>query len=203
LLVGGWAHVSARVTAERPASWRRGSVIVAAAPHRHWLDGFAVQAALPRGLRTITVTNRDFAERHAPARRDRAAMGLAYHVFWPLAFEFAIVPNYGSTRVGLNELGSALDRGLSAISFPKGLAPPDRPNPRHEPGMAAIAIQSETPIVPAWLEGNDELAVLPRHGRPHVTVRFGAPIEVRARMTPDEVVERVEEAFAALARGSA
>jgi long-chain acyl-CoA synthetase len=204
LLVGGWSHVSARVAAERSGSWPRGPVIVAAAPHRHWLDGFAVQAALPGGRRTITVTNRDFGERFAPAvpRRERLAVGLAYHLLWPLAFEFAIVPNYGSTRIGLNELGRALDRGLSAISFPKGLAPPGRPNPRHEPGMAAIAVQSETPIVPAWLEGNDDLAVF-RRGRPRVTVRFGDPIAVRAPMTPDEVVERVEHAFTALAGANA
>jgi long-chain acyl-CoA synthetase len=207
LLVGGWSQLSARVSTVRPASWPGRPVIVAAAPHRHWLDAFAVQAALPPRVRTITATNRDFRERFDPApgapRGERLAVGLAYHLLWPLAFEFAIVPNYGSTREGLHELGRALDRGLSPIAFPKGLAPPGAPNPRHEPGMAVLAVQSETPVVPAWLEGNDGLSVVPRGRRAHVRVRFGEPIAVRSTTSPEDVVERVERAYAELAGAGA
>ena len=203
LLVGSWAHLAAEVSVvqdRRP----RGQCILAVAPHRHWLDAFAVQAALPAGTRTITVTNRDFAEHFATTdnvpRRARFAVGFAYHLLWPMVFQFAIVPNYGSTGEGLQELGTAIDRGLSPISFPKGLAPPGQPNPRHEPGIAELATQTELPVVPVWLDGNDELGVLPGRRRPRVTVRFGELIPVGPRTEPNEVVERVEAAYELLAR---
>ena len=104
-LVGGWARAAASVSVAGPRPQARGPCIYAVAPHRHWLDAFAVQAALPPRTRTITVTNRDFVEHFAPSaddsRRERISVGLAYHVLWPLVFEFAIVPRFGSTREGL------------------------------------------------------------------------------------------------------
>ena len=179
--------------------------MLAAAPHRHWLDALAVQAALPAGTRTITVTNRDFAEWFAPppgvATGERWTVGLAYHLLWPLLFEFAIVPPFGSTREGLDELGRALDRGLSAISFPKGLAPPGRPNPVHGTGVALLAVQSAMPVVPVWIDGNDELAALPRRPLARITVRFGEVVDVDGRTEPDDVVARVEAAYAELGGG--
>jgi long-chain acyl-CoA synthetase len=203
LLVESWARLVVNVSSVPPRSWPPGPCIFAVAPHRHWLDAFAVQAALPAGKRTITVTNRDFAEHFAPTedvpRRARLAVGLAYHLLWPMVFEFAIVPNFGSTREGLQELGRAIDRGLSPISFPKGLAPPGQDNPRHEQGVVALATQTELPVVPVWIDGNDELRVLPRRRRPRVTVRFGDVIPVGPQTGPGEVVERVESAFEVLA----
>jgi len=203
LLVDGWAHLMADVSPGQPPRRPPSPCIFAVAPHRHWLDAFAVQAALPSGIRTITVTNRDFAEHFAPAagtpRRTQLSIGVAYNVLWPLVFEFAIVPNFGSTREGLQELGRAIGRGLSPISFPKGLAPPGSPNPRHEAGIASLATQTETPVVPVWLEGNDELRVLSHGRRPRVRVHFGDPIPVGWRTAPAEIVDRVELAYEALA----
>jgi long-chain acyl-CoA synthetase len=207
VIVGSWAHLSTGITVEHPKRWPRGPCILAVAPHRHWLDAFAVQAALPRNRPVATVTNRDFAEYFAPSRdvplHTRLQVGLAYHALWPAVFEFVIVPNYGSTREGLQELGRAIDRGLSAISFPKGLAPPGRPNPRHETGVAQLAIDTETPVVPVWLEGNDGLGLLPGRRRPQVTVRFGAAIRVRPQTSPAELVGQVEVAYDRLSHGTA
>ena len=53
--------------------------------------------------------------------------------------------------------------------------------------------------MPVWLEGNDDLHLIPRHGRPSIRVRFGDAIAVGPRTSADEVVERVEKAYAALA----
>ena len=203
LLVGGWSHATVSVRRDGPRAWPARPFVLAVAPHRHWLDAFAVQAVLPRGTRTITATDRTFSEWFDPGpevpRRARVAVGLAYHLLWPLVFEFAVVPRFGSTREGLRELGRALDRGLSPIAFPKGLAPPGEPNPRHDAGVAALAVETETPVVPVWLEGNDELHALPRRSRPHVTVRVGEAIDVAPGLDPGELVERVESAYAALA----
>jgi long-chain acyl-CoA synthetase len=181
--------------------------IVVAAPHRHWLDGFAVQAALPRGRRTVTVTNRDFAEHFAPVpgtpRRERLAVGLAYHLLWPLVFSFVILPRFGGTREGLQELGRLVDRGLSPIAFPKGLAPPGEAGPRHESGIALMAVQTGLPVVPVWLAGNDALRVRPRRGAARVVVRVGAPIPVGPATRVPELVARIEAAFDGLAAATA
>jgi long-chain acyl-CoA synthetase len=200
-LVGLWAGVSARIRVEwaPEAAELSGPYLLAVAPHRHWLDSFAVQAALPPGSRTLTVTNRDFAEYFTPRAntpcRTRLAVGLAYHVLWPLVFGFVILPNFGSTREGLNELGRLIDRGISPITFPKGLAPPGEPNPRHEPGIALMAIQTGRTILPVWLAGNDRLRVWAPHDPSRVLVRVGTPIEASPESSTDEVVARIEAEF--------
>jgi 1-acyl-sn-glycerol-3-phosphate acyltransferase len=106
-----------------------------------------------------------------------------------------ILPNFGSTREGLHELGRLIDSGMSPITFPKGLAPPGEPNPRHEPGIALMAIQAGRPVLPVWLVGNDCLRVwAPRHPS-RVLVRIGAPIEAGPESSIDELVARIEAAF--------
>lgn len=207
VLVGLWAGVSARITATPApgAADFRGPCIVAVAPHRHWLDAFVAQTALPRGHRTLTVTNRDFAEYFAPApgtpRRTRLAVGLAYHLLWPLVFPFVILPNFGSTREGMHELGRLIDRGITPMAFPKGLAPPGQPNPRHEPGIAVMAMQTGLPVVPVWLTGTDDLTVWPARHRPRISVRIGAPLPPAPDGSADELVARIEAAFTVLSGG--
>jgi long-chain acyl-CoA synthetase len=204
LLIGAWARCCARVVVEwvPPATPVQGPCILAATPHHHWLDAFAVQAALAGWWRTVTVTNRDFSEYFAPDAgvplATRLGVGLAYHLLWPLVFGFVIVPNAGDTRAGLFELGRAIDRGLSPLAFPKGLAPPGEDNPRHEPGIALMAIQTGLPVVPVRIEGNDGLTLRPGRSRPAVTVRVGAALAVSPSAAVADVVEGLEAAFARL-----
>lgn len=145
----------------------------------------------------MTATNRTFEEWFAPAPGSprRASIALVYHTLWPLLFEFAIVPNFGSTRIGLEELGAALDRGVSAISFPKGLAAPGVPNERHEEGVAWVAIDAAAPVVPVWIEGNDDLRVSPSRSRPRLIVRFGEMMETGPAVSAADVVCHVEAEF--------
>ena len=203
-LVGGWSRSCVRTRVVWPAGGPiEPPCMLVVAPHRHWLDGFVVQSVLPRGWRTLTVTNRVFSEHFQPdgstAARTRIQVALAYYVLWPLSFSFVILPNYGSTREGLSELGRWIDRGYSPITFPKGLAPPGRPNPRHEPGIAVMALQTRVPIVPVWLSGNDDLRLGPRRNPPVVTVTIGAPIGAGVRRAPEELIAEVETAFDHLA----
>ncbi len=196
LAARGWAHGSASLVVDGQTSLPDGACVYAVAPHRHWLDALAVRAALPTTARTMTATNRTFEEWFsAPGASRSASIGAVYYVLWPLLFEFAIVPNFGSTRVGLQDLGAALDRGVSAISFPKGLAPPGVANERHEQGVACVALDAAAPVVPVWIDGNDDLRVAPRRDRPRLTVRFGEPLASRPGVTPGDVVAHVETEF--------
>ena len=196
LAARAWAHGSTSLVVDGPVRLPDGACVYAVAPHRHWLDAVAVQAALPAATRTMTATNRTFEEWFAaPGASRSVSIGAVYHLLWPLLFEFAIVPNFGSTRVGLQEIGAALDRGVSAISFPKGLAPPGVANERHEQGVACVALDAAAPVVPVRIDGNDELRVAPRRRRLRLTVRFGTPLASGPGITPGDVVDHVEAEF--------
>jgi long-chain acyl-CoA synthetase len=201
LLVGSWARLAG--VEVHAAAAPPDPCIVVAAPHRHWLDGFVVQAALADERPTVTVTNRDFAEYFAPPAGtpllERLAVGAAYHLLWPLVSSFVILPRFGGTRAGLQELGRLIDRGHTPITFPKGLAPPGEPNPRHEPGIATIAVQIGLPVVPVWLAGNDDLRVWPCRGGNRVAARVGAAIPVPPATAVPDLVAHIEAAFAELA----
>jgi long-chain acyl-CoA synthetase len=207
LLIGTWSRSSIALAVEAavPAGALPRPAIIAATPHHHWLDVFAVQAALPGRWPTVTVTNRDFSEYFAPSpgipRRTRVSVGLAYYALMPLCFDFAIIPNYGSTRAGLYELGRAIERGLSPIVFPRGLAPPGTDNRRHEPGVAMMAIESGLPLIPVVIEGNDHLRVWPAGRRARVTVRLGTPLAVGPGADAADLIERLEAAYDRLVRG--
>src|SRR5262249_9522540 len=129
-----------------------GPVIVAAAPHRHWLDSFVVCSALPGRLRRrlVAVTNYDFAARFAPTPADRwwtrLLVGLAYPVLVPLVFAFVVLTPHGRTRDGLLELGRLLDLGWSPLTFPKGLFFEGADAVRHDPGIALLALETQTPV---------------------------------------------------------
>jgi 1-acyl-sn-glycerol-3-phosphate acyltransferase len=102
-------------------------------------------------------------------------------------------------REGFWEICSSIDQGWSPIMFPKGLLFHQEDAQRHDPGLALIAIQTGLPIIPAWLDGNDELKLGLKRPRDRVAVRFGEPIVVSPVMTPAHVVRIVEERFSLLA----
>jgi long-chain acyl-CoA synthetase len=211
LLIGLWSRFIARVSTHWQAAIRNedGPWLIAGAPHHNWLDSFVIYSALPRRWRRqlVTVTNRDFAEFFTPGANTpdhiRREVGLAYYLLWPMVFEFVIVPNFGPTREGLYELGRYIDRGYSPITFPKGLTPPGGSNPEHEAGMAHMALQTGLPILPLWIQGNENLQIRPKsilRRRPdRLSVWIGEPVRPEPFLSAEKVVDRVEAAFARLA----
>ena len=180
-----------------------GPIIVAVAPHRHYHDGFAVYLALPAAVRRrmVIVTNYRFDEASAPTRaegrRRRARVRLMYRLILPLSFDFVILPHSGTTRYGLYDLGKHIDRGSSPLTFPKGLFMSADDLRRHDPGVAMIAIETQTPVLPVWLVDNDGFD---EGRRRRVGVRIGSPIPVTQATTRDELVGRIESAWEELAR---
>ena len=179
--------------------------ILAAEPHKHWLDSFAIFRALPRQHRRVmVVTNRDFREAFSPVAgtplRQRLYMAAAYYLVLPLLFCFAILPPFGRTREGLLETARLIDRGYNPISFPKGLVFWGNPDHgRYSPGLAQLAIETGLPVVPVHLEGNDDLGWSFRRPRRRLTVHLGLPVATAPSDCQEHVVARVEAAFVALA----
>jgi len=206
-VIGLWARLCTRLTARLTDDGLdvRPPFIIAAAPHRHWLDAFAIYAALPRRLRgrLFVVTNQNadayFAPRADTPRRARLVSGLWYYVLAPLVFDFTIVPSFGLTRQGLSETGRLLDRGYCPITFPKGLFFDARDQQRHDPGIALLAIQAQVAILPVWLDGNDALRPRPAYARPPITVRFGEPLATAPDMSAADVTRALDAVFQKLA----
>jgi len=205
-LIGLWSIFSTRIQVHwvngRPSL--NSPFIIAGAPHRHWLDGFILYRSLPWNVRhhAVTVTNRNFHEYFEPTPDIspplRRTIGLVYYLLWPLVFDFIIVPNYGLTREGLFELGRAIDKGKIPITFPKGLYNPEDPT-RHEPGVATLALQTGRQILPAWIEGNENLRVKPSRFPSKVNLYLGQPVQPNPSSSVEQLVEQLEVAFDQLA----
>lgn len=178
-------------------------LLIAAAPHRHWLDALTVAAALPRRLRRrlMLVTNHDFGPWFAPRPgtpgRERLASAWAYFVGLPLLFEFAILTPDARAREGLYEVARALDRGLCPLIFPYGLRF-GAPQPQ-APGLALLAQASGRPILPLHVMADDAAWRLRRlWPRPRVRVRFGTPLVPRVDEPREALMARLDAAFAEL-----
>lgn len=176
-------------------------LIIAAAPHRHWLDGFLIYWALPRAMRhkLMTVTNLDFSEFFAPAADTPMAARLSawfgYYIQLPLIYRYALLPGFGKTREGLYELGFLLDRGYLPITFPKGLFMADRDTQRHDQGIARLAIETQRKVLPVWINGNDEFDLDLRQRQRTKSVYLGQPIAVAPTTDVQDLIDQVEEQF--------
>lgn len=207
LVVAFWAKCCASCS----AVWRTDPdklippFFLAVAPHRHWLDAFAVSAVLPQSLarRILIVTNRDFSEFFDPSpshtSAERISVGLGYYAGLPLTFPFTIVPPYGSTREGLLETMRWVDRGYCPLVFPKGILFGEIDRNRHDRGPAVLASEAGIPIVPVWIEGEYNSSFRSSPTKPRAHVLFGAPIEPGIGSAPDDLRARLEVAWRSLA----
>ena len=210
LLIGAWARTTTRLTVEWTpgASVPDGPCIVAAAPHFHWLDSFVVYAALPRRARRrlVTVANLDFSEFFSPrpgvSGPTRLLVGLVYYLCWPLAFSFVVLPGFGDTRAGLHDLSELVDAGDSPIAIPDLRISSRRGWDRGGGWIAVMAREAGLPIVPVWMEGNDDLRLSPFGPRTRVRVRVGPVVRISPATPLPEVIARLEEALDGLAAGA-
>ncbi len=178
-------------------------LLIAAAPHRHWLDALALAASLPRRVRgrLLFVTNHDFGPWFAPRpgtpRHERLASVVAYFLGLPLLCEFAILTPDARARAGLHEIAQALDRGLCPLIFPYGLLF-GTPAPQ-APGLALVASACGRPILPVHVEADDGAwSLRPRLPRPRVRLHVGRPLAPMPGEPREALMARVDEALGAL-----
>ena len=210
LAVGYWSHFCASISATWECDPRNfpAHFLLAAAPHRHWLDAFAICSVLPHQLarRLLIITNRDFHEFFDPSpesgRSERLTVGLAYYAGMPLTFPFTIVPHQGSTREGLFETARLIDRGLCPLSFPKGFAFEEEFSDRHDPGAALLASECSLPIIPVWITGNGGLHMRPVRDRKLLRLAFGTPIQPSPLRTPQEMMGLLEVQWQGMRRAA-
>jgi long-chain acyl-CoA synthetase len=206
-VVGFWSHFFRSCTSEwkTSASELTPPFMLAAAPHWHWLDAFAICSQLPPRLasRLLIVTNHDFKQYFAPPpdtkRRVRLLHALAYYLGTPMLFPFTIVPPHGSTRDGLLQTAVMIDRGYCPLVFPTGIEFGRVDPGRHDRGMALLALECGVPIVPIWITGNEKLGWRRSPGQPSVTITFGQAIPVDAFHSPEQIVAQLESSWTSLA----
>lgn len=196
IVLGAWSGAGFRIVARWETDPERlpWPLLIVAAPHRHWLDGFVIALALPPRLRgrLLVVTNREL-----------QPLSLAYWLLLPSLFPFTVLPPFGRTREGLIETARKVAQGFGPITFPEGLryyGMTERDRTRHDPGTAWLALETGAPLLPAVLVDNEEIGWQWHRPRRTVEVRFGAPLWPRPGEAPDDLAERSRRALDALGR---
>ena len=184
--------------------------VIAAAPHRHWLDAFAISRALPwRFARRMHVlVDHDFGEHFranpgTPLLR-RLQTAFAYYVGLPSVFPFTVLTPHGRTMDALIDAARRIDRGRLLLSFPNGLAHPDVPKPDLPGlGVARLAVETGCHILPVHIDSGDvSFDWRWRRPRQRIGVRFGTPIPVGRDATPAGVSAALDAWFTRLNRQS-
>lgn len=175
--------------------------VLSAAPHRHWLDVFAVYTALPRRLRSklLSITRYDFQRwpdgRPCATWAERSVVAFMRWIALPSIFPVTLVPHFGSTRQGLFETARMMHREYVPLTFPKGFHFGNVDHGRHDRGTARLAFEFGVPIVPVWIDGNDQFHERKRFQRARISVHIGAPVRSAPGSDVDDLVNRVEHAF--------
>jgi long-chain acyl-CoA synthetase len=183
-----------KVTGSERLGGLRPPVILAGSHHRHGMDSLGLYRALPRRLRwhLFLVTSqwvfREYLNPDEPAGIAwKAVVAVSFHVGMPLLFPFCLWPKTGASRHGFFETCRLIDRGYSPIVFPENAFQDG--GRAIQPGIAVLARQTQAPVVPFRLSGNEGLSFRPRRARDRVTIRFGQPL----RWAPDAPVEQISQ----------
>ncbi len=158
---------------------KRGAAIICP-NHKSFWDAFFVGAATTRPLRYMAKTE------------------LVERPFGPLLVRLGAFPvrRGASDRDALETARHLLEQGELLVIFPEGTRVPD-PQRLGQPhrGAGRLAIETQTPIVPAAIAGSDHLFLGPLPKPRKVRVAFGRPLPPPpVPPTPDAAREFVERA---------
>jgi 1-acyl-sn-glycerol-3-phosphate acyltransferase len=155
---------------------RDGKPVILAANHESYLDPPAIGMVFPNPIRFI------------------AWDGLfKIPVLAQLIRALGSVPvnqeNKNSGASLLRDVMGFIKNGFSVLIFPEGERSPDGKLLPFEGGVALIALKTNTPIVPVWIDGTYEAyPITAKFPKPrHVALTFGDPIR------PDELPEGLSE----------
>jgi 1-acyl-sn-glycerol-3-phosphate acyltransferase len=147
------------------ASLPPGSPVILAANHESYLDPPAIGMAFPSPLRFVAWDGLFKLPLFSSMIRALGAV--------PVSHE-----NKNSAAGLLREVIGFIEDGYSVLIFPEGERTPDGTLQPFEGGAALIALKTNTPIVPVWIEGTWEAfpihRLFPRPRR--VSLIFGKPI---------------------------
>lgn len=99
----------------------------------------------------------------------------------------------GGLRQSFAHAGKALDRGYHVLVFPEGGRSVDGRLQAFEPGIGLLAIDSEVPVLPIYIEGLGPLKLRQRSWfRPGtVSVRLGEPLSMEAGEDPIHFTQKL------------
>ena len=86
-----------------------------------------------------------------------------------------------------------LKKGCPVIIFPKGTRLAGREDKKPEPGIGLIALKSAVPVIPAYIQGSDQ--VLPAHAkrlkRHRVVVKLGIPLKFSPKQSYQDMADQI------------
>ncbi len=191
LVIYPWVFLRTGVTVKGRENLRDLSApfVIAATHHEHAIDVFIIYKALPVRLRRrlMFVSSRWVFREYldpdeAVSRFRRLVVGAAFHVFAPALFPLIPIPHFGAAGKGISEICRLIDLGYCPIIF-------------LEPGVSLIAAQTQVPVLPVKLEGNEGIDFPPHRRRKAVRVHFGKPVQVQAGQNRFQIMETIQNAL--------
>jgi long-chain acyl-CoA synthetase len=167
------------------------------ANHLSYLDQPAIMFALPPPWRynTATAAWAEFFFQNFRTVPQKLWKRLCFEYGTVGAWLFPLSQTHGF-RATLGFMGRLADRGLNMLVFPEGERSRDGRLLPFQLGLGIMVQELGVPIVPVHIAGLEK--VLPRGGnwprRGPVTVRFGAPLELRG-LEAAEIVARARQAI--------
>jgi long-chain acyl-CoA synthetase len=175
------------------------------ANHHSYMDTGLLKTALPRRLRgriapgmTTRYHRVYFGE--AAGTRSRRLLEAFQTMLVQFFFNAWPLPETAGFRRSLVYAGELADRGFSILVFPEGRHVPDGTIEPFRGGVGILARELRAPVLPVHIEGTacilpDE-RYWPHFGR--VRVAIGAPLQIAADESPEEITRRLEAAVKAL-----
>ena len=131
--------------------------------------------------------------------------------FWALTLNAIPVERTKIDRRSAAVTQQLVEEGWNLIIFPEGGRTPDGNLQAFKPGAAFLAVRTNAPVIPIYLDGTREILAKSVPGQPkhhmikrhRVSIAIGAPIYAQEGENARRMAPRIEDAVIALSNGKA
>ena len=131
--------------------------------------------------------------------------------FWALTLNAIPVERIKIDRRSAAVTQQLVEQGWNLIIFPEGGRTPDGNLQAFKPGAAFLAVRTNAPVIPIYLDGTREILAKSVPGQPRrhmvrrhqVTIAIGAPLFAAEGENARRMAPRIEDAVIALSQGKA
>jgi long-chain acyl-CoA synthetase len=140
--------------------------------------------------------------RRGKAERHRLASVFTPLAYWLVSALFNVfpLPRVAGLRQSFAHAGEAMDKGYHVLVFPEGRRSRDGRLQAFEPGIGLLALESQVPVQPIFVEGLKREKGEKWPDRGTVRVRLGEPLVMEPGEEPQSFTARLEAAMTALGK---
>ena len=167
--------------------------VLFASNHQSHLDTHVILEVIPNSLRKHTATAAAF-DHFGDSKGDSQKKRVLHFLVTSIWNVFAIERVKSPLR-SIRTMKAILDKGWSILIYPEGTRSRTGEIAPFKAGLALVAKQSGTPVIPVCVQGSGavlpEATYIPRGGT--ITVSFGKPLHFKKDDTAQSFMSRVEQ----------